>query len=263
MIKRLLSTAVLSAACSLAYAQNSGFLTVSLNRLNWSGSTIARSNVGPIGQKTHFTYLELEAGKAGEWGDLYGFADIENPHHANDYERDPRGNRRFVLKLAGRHQLSKIAGVPLFAYAQIYDLRDKDFFDQNRVFGLSTELSAGKLWIKPFLGMHQEFKSGIGAQSNGGMAGYVAGYDFSLAGQALSLTQWHETEFSRRSQFLTMAEPDRIVTGHRSGQNGAVSLWWKATADISTGLSYRYANHKLGVAGTEDGWIYTLKYHFK
>ncbi len=239
------------------------FVNTSANYLDWSASTITRTNKGPFAQKKSFFYMEMEGGKGGDWGDLYGFVDIENPlNHANHFS-DPRMNRRVASKGVARFKLTEVGDFPIMLYAHLYDFRDNHFFDQNRVLGLGTNLSCGKLWIHPFIGAHQEFKSMLGAHMNGGMAGYVLGYDFHAFGQAFTLSQWHETEFARQESYLHMADEGAVVNANSLGHNGALSLWWQLQPSISTGMSYRYALNKLGSAGFQSALIYTIKYHFK
>jgi hypothetical protein len=263
MRSRNLALAITLAGCSAAAsAEGWSFFNVSANYLNWTAKTETRTNKGPFGHKKDFVYLELEGGRGGDWGDVYGFLDLENPTHDANHESDARANRRTAAKVVGRYTVTTAGELPLMAYAHVYDFRDHGFFDQNRVLGVSTNLAFGGLWVHPFIGLHQELKAGVGAKMNGGMAGYVAGYSFEALGQSFSLTQWHETEFARKTEFIALANEGTVSADRRTGQNGAISLWWNATKQITTGLTYRYANNKLGVAGYQDAWIYTLKYNF-
>ncbi len=52
-----------------------GFADASLNYLEWNRSTEEKS------LKRSFAYLELEGGGRFNWGELYGFFDLENPGH--------------------------------------------------------------------------------------------------------------------------------------------------------------------------------------
>lgn len=256
---------LLSLVGTSAIAAENGwsFVNTSVNYLDWSGATLERTNKGPFAQKKSFSYIELEAGKGGEWGDIYGFLDIENPLNNTNNSDDHRMNRRYASKAVARFKVTQIMDAPLMIYAHLYDFRDNGFFDQNRVLGIGTNLSYGKFWIHPFIGAHQELKSHVGAHMNGGMAGYVLGYDFQCFGQMLTLSQWHETEFARKQPYLKMADSGNVVDAPRLAHNGAVSLSWRAAASISTSLSYRYALNKLGTAGYQSALIYTVKYHFQ
>jgi hypothetical protein len=260
--RNLVLALALAGSSATALADGWSFANVSVNFLDWTSKTETRTNRGPFGQKKDFVYLELEGGRGGDWGDVYGFLDLENPTKNSNNTSDPRANRRTAAKVALRYTLAKAGELPIMAYAHVYDFRDNGFYDQNRVLGVSTNLTFGKLWVHPFIGAHQELKAGVGAKMNGGMAGYVAGYSFDALGQSFSVTQWHETEFGRKAEYRVMADEGAVVVAGKTGQNGAVSLWWNVNKQLTTGLSYRYADNKLGVAGYEDALIYTLKYNF-
>jgi len=90
------------------------------------------------------------------------------------------------------------------------------------------------------------------------MAGWVFNYDFQLASLKFSLSNWNEIEFDRDDDYGGSGSAD----GRSWGLNGALALWWHATDHITTGIQYRYADHKLGYAGYQNGIIYTLKYNF-
>jgi hypothetical protein len=261
--KQLVALCALATAAVAApvHAEGWSFLDTSVNYLSWSQRTLDYTNKGPFGQKKDFTYLELEGGAGGDWGDVYGFFDVENPMN-KERETDGRTDRRTAAKFVARYNLTQVAGMPVQLYAHVYDFRDNTFYDENRVLGLGTSWSSGNFWIKPFLGVHNETKADLGAQFNGGMGGWVLGYSFNAFGQPFMLTQWHETEFARKKEYLVMSEGGNVVTANSTAWNGAVSLWWNPTKHFTAGLSYRYADNKLGVSGYESGWISTLRYNF-
>lgn len=253
---------------SAALADNWSFANVSLNYLDWSKGTEQRTNDGAFGGKKDFGYVEFEGGMGGNWGEVYGFADIENPGN-NKHENDIRTARRTAAKAVGRYNLTSIGATPVQLYAHVYDFRDGEdnsgrvFFDQNRVLGLGTSLSFGKLWVKPFIGFHQELKQDVGAHMNGYMAGWVLGYNFEAFGQPFMVTQWHETEFKRKDEYLTMGAPGKqVAKGDTTAWNGAVSLWWTPTKQFTAGIQYRYADQKLGSVSYQNAIIYTTKYNF-
>lgn len=252
-------------ATPAAFADNNwSFKNVSVNWLDWSNGSEERTNAGAFGGKKDFALVEIEGGFGGDWGEAYGFFDVENPTKAAS-ESDSRDNRRYVTKAVARFNLVQAGSVPVQAYVHIYDLRDNGthFFTQNRVLGLGTSLSNGNFWIKPFIGAHQQLDQNIGAHANGVMAGYVAGYSFSMFGESFMATQWHETEFNRSDKFLTMGSAAGGVTkGESTGQNGAISLWWNVSKEFTTGVQYRYADQKLGSATYQNAVIYTTKYNF-
>ena len=75
-------------------------------------------------------------------------------------------------------------------------------------------------------------------------------------------TNWHEWEFGRKDKYEVMARGGNVVTGRNSSQNGAISLWWNATKSFTAGVTYRYADHKLGSATYQDALIYTPRLNF-
>ena len=257
--QKTLAAIVLAGCASLAHADYS-FSNVSVNWLDWSDGTEARTGTGPFGAKSDFGSLEAEGGMGGAWGELYGFVDIENPDQ-NTHENGG-DNRRYATKVVARANVATVAKLPVQAYAHVYDFRDGDFFSQNRVLGLGTSLSAGDLWVKPFIGAHQQLDKGIGAHRNGMMAGWVLGFPFKLAGQSMMVTQWHEIEFARENRYLGMAKNGAVVTARKTANNGAVSLWWNATKSVTAGLTYRYADQKLGSASYQNALISSLKVNF-
>ncbi len=265
-LSKIALAAVLVASSSAAMANGWSWSDVSVNYLNWTNRSEKMSNKpnAVFGAKKDFVYLEIEGGMGGAWGDLYGFFDIENPMNNADHTSDNRSDRRTALKIVGRYNLVKMGDFPLMAYAHVYDFVDNGFNDQNRVLGFSTDVKMGKLTIQPWIGVHQESKTGVGTKNNGGMAGYLLLYPFEMSGQNFMLSQWHETEFSRKNDFLAfgnaLGEKDYSV--NKTGQNGAIAVTWNINKQFGTSLTYRYAKNKLGIAGYEDAWIFSGKYNF-
>ncbi|MBM2886003.1 hypothetical protein JFK97_16520 [Chromobacterium phragmitis] len=258
--KSLLALSLL-AASTLAHADYS-FKNVSVNWLDWSDRTTQQSG------KKDFAYLEAEGGMGGKWGELYGFFDLENPGKGNG-GTDSK-DRRFTTKVVGRYNMTEIGGVPVQLYGHIYDTRGNGgtvngqnfahFFTENRVLGLGTDLSFGKLNIKPFFGVHNQLDSfGTGSGYNGFMTGYVLLYPFQAFGQNMMITQWHETEFNRQDKFIGAYKSG---DNPRVGQNGAIALWWTPVKEVITGIQYRYADQKLGSTAYQNAVIYSVKYNF-
>lgn len=261
--KFLTAVAVAAALAPAAHADDSwSFKNVSVNYLDWSDRTVDNTGKGPFGQKKSFTYLELEGGVGGKWGDVYGFFDMENPSKPANNTADSAMDRRFAMKAVGHFNLTEAGGMPVQFYGHVYNFIDNGFNDQNTVLGMSTAYSSGGFWIKPFLGAHLESKSNVGTDFNGGMGGWVFGYSFKAMDQSFMVSNWHETEFGRKDAYLQMARDGGVVTAGRTAHNGAVSLWWNATPSITTGLTYRYAKNKLGSATYQDALIYTAKFNF-
>ena len=152
----------------------------------------------------------------------------------------------------------------LTCLGQIYDLSTDGFDEQNRFVGFGYNFTGENYFFKPVLALHNANTTAYSG-NNGYMFGWVAGYDFNMAGQSFSVTNWHEYEFGRSSKYHIDKFDDKgnaLEKGTKSGYNGAVALWWNATDQITAGLQYRYADNKLGNNRYQDGMIYTLKYNF-
>ncbi len=216
-----------------------GFGDVSVNHLDWNRGVEKKS------RKRDFQYLEVEGGALFDWGEVYGFFDLENPGK-------PGGD----VRSAGKGTLNYFVGSQGFSvYAHVYNFAMYQFAEQNRVLGAGYTLITPKYWIKPFLGVHdvsQTYYSG----SNGYMAGWVVGYFLSVGKQKFLLADWHEHEFGRNVKYAAGNG------GKKSAHNGAASVWWIATEHATLGLQWRYATDKLGTGGSLGAFIYSLKYIF-
>ena len=93
------------------------FGNVSINYLDWTTGTEERSG------KADFAYLELEGGAGWEWGEFYGFTDIENP--TKSWTADPPDNMRFVAKPILD---IKLAGSKWYFHIQDYFLKEYTFY---------------------------------------------------------------------------------------------------------------------------------------
>ncbi|AMO54560.1 ion channel protein Tsx [Endozoicomonas montiporae] len=237
-----IALATLTAATTASAEYLYGFGNVSINRLDWTNKTEKNT------AHKDFTYLEAEGGAGFTWGEVYGFFDLENPHKSS------KDGRRLATKANTRINLGE-TGFNLFA--QVYDLRTHDFDEQNRFVGFGYNFTGDNYFFKPTLSLHHAettyFKG-----NNGYMLGWVAGYNFKAMGEDFMITNWHEYEFGRNSNYLRSASGNSKKSGH----NGGLALWWNATDSITAGLQYRYADDKLGNATYQDGIIYSLKYNF-
>ena len=216
-----------------------GFGDISLNRLFWSPGTQRKST------KKDFNYLELEGAAQFNWGELYGFFDLERPEDGGYYNRT-------ASKAVGRYYLGD---THLSIYAHVYEFIEKGFTDQTRVLGIGYQLVGKGWWFKPFLGfteVSQTFFNGM----NGYMFGWSAGYNFKIAKEDFVVVSWHELEFARKPNYNT------IYKGNASSQNGALGLWWNAIPQITTGLQWRYAVDKLGTPGYIGATIASIRYNF-
>ncbi|MGL5759141.1 outer membrane protein OmpK [Plesiomonas sp.] len=217
------------------------FANVSANYLDWSSRTTNESG------KKDFPYLELEGGAGYNWGEVYGFFDLENPTHS--YDREDGRSLRIAAKGTVRYYLGD-SGFNL--YGHFYDTHSDGFNEQNFIYGVGYNFNVGSFWAKPFLAANYTNNTFFDG-NNGYMFGWVAGYDFVVADQKFSITNWNEYEFARDADY---------GNGGKEGLNGAVALWWNATPSITTGIQYRYADKKLGSAAYQDGLIYSVKYNF-
>ncbi len=227
---------IFSSPCFSAYQW--GFGNLSLNYLDWDDKTESKS------AKRDFTYLEIEGGAQFDWGELYGFFDLENLGEGGDLFRTAsKGVMRYY-----------IAKTPVSVYAHVYDFHSLGFSEQNRVLGLGYQFTGEGWWFKPFLGVHhvsQTYFSG----TNGFMGGWIIGYAFKVKEQSFLATNWHEWEFSRDKDYAA-------GNGNKKqSQNGAAALWWNTTPDFGLGIQWRYARDKLGTAGGMNAAIFTIKYN--
>lgn len=248
MRKSLLALGVV-AAVSAVPAQAEylyGWGDVSVNYLDWSKGTEDRNG----GFKNDFVFLELEGGAGFTWGELYGFADFE-------FQDGNPGNNNDSMAMSTKGTIAVKTGLKeLRFYAQTYSTENQGFQVRNTVAGVSYNFSGEQWFFNPWVGFHYTNTNGF-ADMNGGMAGWVGGYNFNLGEQAFSITNWHETEFARDDKYVaTNGETDDL------SYNGALAAWWHATSEISTGIQYRYAHNKLGQAKTDNAIIYTVKYNF-
>ena len=222
------------------------FANVSVNHLDWSKGTEQRSHHF----KEDFNFLEVEGGVGYDWGEFYGFYDLENP--GRDRENEDGNEKRVATKGSFHYYLGDS---PLSVYAQVYHFNSKGFYETNSVVGLGYRFSNDSgFWVKPWIGGHYVDSDAGYNGMNGLMAGWVLGYSFKAMDQDFMVTNWNEIEFLRADDY-------KDANGNL-GINGAVSLWWNATQHITAGVQYRYASEKLGLDGNNNAMIYTLKYNF-
>lgn len=233
------------------------FANMSLNYLDWSRGTEERT--ADNAAKGDFFFLELEGAVGFEWGEFYGFADLENPG-SDRLEHDGRDNRRSAAKVTSHLYLGDS---PFSVYLHVYDFRDYGFDvrEQDQIVGLGYRRTFDNgFWIKPFLGA-AHLNSNNYTGMNGYMLGWVFGYAFKAFEQKFTVTNWHELTFERDDEYLH----DNYVNGtaDEMGNNGALALWWHPAEAITAGVQYRYSVDKLGSPDAyQNATIYTLKYNF-
>ena len=255
MKKHLTTTlALLSSLMAVPATQaefKGGFADIGLHYLDWTSRTTHRTS-----EKSHkddFAYLELEGGANFTWGEMYGFFDLENP--LNSRHDKPGSEQRYTFKNTNRIYLGDTG---LNLYLHVYGTygypNANNFHDVMGLYGLGYNYAANGFWFKPFIAKRytdQTYYTG----NNGYVAGWVAGYSFSLWGEKLMLTNWNEYEFDRAATYAA-------GNGGKDGLNGAVALWWNAAPHLTAGVQYPYAKNKLGETFLQDGIIYSLKYQF-
>ena len=254
MRKSLLALSVLATTVAIpAQAEYLyGFGDVSINYLDWSNGTEDRT-----GYQEDFMYLELEGGAGFSWGEVYGFADLENAENGADKARTSiKGSITYKTGLD-----------ELRLYGQIYNTNSGGFTAQNDVAGISYAFSGENWFFNPWVGFHHtmttttDFSTGNNISfsgMNGGMAGWVLGYNFNIGEQSFSISNWHETEFARNDDYAAVSGE----TTDELSANGALALWWNVTNNVTTGVQYRYTYNKLGTVGNQNAMIYSLKYNF-
>jgi len=234
------------------YTPQYTFINVSANYLDWSSATERKSG------KADFFYTEIEGGAGWDWGEFYGFFDVENP--TKGWHRDPPDDIRLVAKPILD---IKLGDSGFYYHLQDYYLKSDTFYVNNLVFpGVAYKLKTDfGLWVRPFIGGHYQnstFYSGW----NGYKAGWVFAWDFDIAGQKFALSNWHEFEFDRDKEHYQLDDGTPTGDGKSWGLDGALALWWHLNKTITTGVQWRYSKYKLGYAGYQQGFIYTLKYNF-
>lgn len=215
-----------------------GFGDISINSLDWSSELEERDS------KRDFTYLEIEGGAQFDWGDLYGFFDLEQP--------DRKGSEQRTASKAQIHYY--LGKTPFSIYAHQFSFHSKGFSEQSRITGLGYRYLSSKFFFKPFIAYHSvvtTFYSG----HNGYMAGWFAMYMFKAFKQNFRLVNWHENEFERARQYASGNGNET------SSLNGAASIWWDATTKVNYGLQYRYAQDKLGSDGFFHAYIFSLRFN--
>ncbi|MDD2789174.1 MAG: outer membrane protein OmpK [Sulfurimonas sp.] len=218
---------------------NYSFKNISLNYFDWSQKSENAT------QKRDFTYLELEGGAGWDWGEFYIFFDTENP--LGKYEESSSDAQRFAFKPIADITLYK----NLALHIHDYNFHSNDYYIHNLITGVSYKIVSDSGWLRPFIGSHYQ-ESSYYSGYNGIMAGWTFLYNFSLAEQKFSLSNWHEMTFARN-------EKDGYA--NKNGLQGSLALWWHPLTQITTGLQYRYADNELGSA-TQEGFIYSVKYNF-
>ena len=222
---------------------NYTYQNISINQLNWSDNTKTRTTNG----QKDFSYIELEGGAGFDWGEFYGFVDIENP--TKSY-KDTDKSLHVALKPVFDIKLND----NYYLHIQNYLFRSHTYSVNNLIVGLSTKYKTDNFWIIPFLGSHYKDDT-YNSELNGYMAGWSFGYNTRLFNENITITQWHEMEFARDKDHYA-------ANGSSHGMQGAIKFFWHIDSNYTVGLQYRYANDTLGYHAYQNAIIYSLKYNF-
>ena len=232
------------------FKTNYTFFDISANYLDWNKYTESNTI------QKDFSYIELEGGSGWDWGEFYGFIDIENPTHS--YNDIPTNDFRVTVKPIFDVYIQNGFNI----HIQDFHLASKTYYINNLVLGLSYKYTSDYgVWFTPFIGPHYQtstYFSGF----NGYMAGWSFNYDFKILGEDIALFNWHEMEFARAKEDYQLSDGTLVGNEKNYGINGAISLWWSVNSHFKPGLQYRYAKYKLGFAEYQSAFIYSLKYYF-
>jgi len=225
------------------------FANVGINYFDWSQATEDKTT------KEDFAYLSVEGGAGWDFVELYANANLENP--TKQYSDESPNNLRYTAFVD--LDIKLVEGFRL--HFQDFFLEGLDYYVNDFVAGVSYKYrnDAG-FWIKPFIGLHyttDTYYKGL----NGYMAGWTLNYPMEFFEENFALFWWNEIEFDRNRDFyLSGGEP--VGDGKSYGLNGSMNFFWHINKSITTGLQYRYAEHKLGSIEYQSGLIYMLKYNF-
>ena len=250
LYKSIAAATLLACNCVSAEAQTLySFLNTQVSFLDWSSKTETKT------QNADFLYFTIEGGIGWDWGEFYGNFNIENPFHSykDSFPSDLRlsGFGDFDIKIAKGFRL----------HMQNYHLQERLFYVNDFVFGFSYKYNHKNFWIKPFFGLHHTYSTYY-KDLNGYIGGWVFAYDFEMFHTNFQLAQWNEIEFKRKKSYYLDSDDQPVGDGKSWGFHGALSLWWLMNRKLTTGVQYRYAQHKLGHFEYQNAWIYTIKYNF-
>ncbi|WP_146490690.1 outer membrane protein OmpK [Vibrio sp. T20] len=231
-----------------------GWGDISINYYDWTKDTETRS----YGFKNDYGFIEIEGGANFSWGEIYGLFDMELQENVNEFGQKISGQS---IGSTSKGNIAVKTGLgDLRYFSQTYSTESLGYHFRDSVFGVSYLITDSNWSFAPFIGIHHVNTEDF-ADFNGGMFGWVGYYNFELSDQSFSITHWFESEFSRSSEYLESNIASGTETDSLSA-NGAISLWWNATSNVSTGIQYYYAHNKLQQSKTDSAIIYTIKYNF-
>jgi hypothetical protein len=248
-MKKLLYISIFISSLLLAKPIYS-FKSVGISYLDWTNPTENKTS------QRDFGYLKLEGGIGYEWMDLYGYVSMENP--TKPYHDEAPFNQRYV----GFTDFDITIKDGFKFHIQDFFSNGNNFYVNDFVFGFAYKyFNKNGFWIKPFIAFHYTNDTYFNGM-NGYMGGWVFDYHFDMFEQKFSLFNWNEIEFARTKRFYEANDGTPIGDGESHGLNGAIDLWWHINESFTTGVEYRYANHKLGSIEYQSAIVYNLKYNF-
>lgn len=181
---------------------------------------------------------------------------LENP--AKSYDADFPSNQRYSGFVDTDFEIKNSFKI----HVQNFYINGRDYYVNDFVLGISYKYhNESGLWIKPFLGLHHTYDTYYKGW-NGYMTGWVFNWPFELLHNSFYIFQWNEIEFARDKSFYEDENGENIGDGKSYGLNGSVALWWQMNDIFSSGVEYRYADHKLGSIEYQSAYIYTIKLNF-
>ena len=226
------------------------FSNANINYLDWTNETENKTLNGD------FAYIGLEGGAGWKWGEIYAFANIENP--TKKYVNNGSDN----LRTASFADLDIKIKNGFRLHIQDFYLQGKPYYVNDFVIGIAYKYQNNSgLWIRPFVGVHYTNDTYFDG-NNGYMTGWTFNYTFRVLQESFSIFQWNEIEFGRTKSFYLSNDGTKIGDGASWGYNGALALMWNINTAFTAELQYRYARQKLGNIPYQSAMIYTLKYNF-
>jgi len=231
------------------FQTNYTFIDASINYLDWNNYTQNHTI------QKDFSYLEIEGGSGWDWGEFYGFMDIENPTHS--YSDTPTNDLRVTVKPIFDIYIKNGLNI----HIQDFNLQSKTYHINNLIVGLSYKYSSKTLWFTPFIAPHYKTSTYF-TGFNGYMLGWSFNYDFEIFGEKIALFNWHEFKFNRAKDDYQLNDGTLVGNEKSYGVNGSISLWWTLNKHLKPGVQYRYAKYELGFPEYQSALIYSLKYYF-
>ena len=240
---------VLNGILHADYTPYYSFSNIGVNYFDWTQDTHDKTS------KEDFAYVSAEGGAGWKWVEVYANVNLENP--TKKYSDKSPDNLRYTAYIDVDVKVAKGFRV----HFQNFFLEGLDYYVNDFVLGASYKYKYdSKLWIKPFIGVHHTtdtYYKGF----NGYMAGWVLDYNMNFFGENFEVFWWNELEFDRNRDFY-LSDNVPVGDGKSYGLNGSMNFFWHINKSVTTGIQYRYAEHKLGSIAYQSGMVYMLKYNF-